>query len=136
MQYDPLFVVDGAHNADSAGKLRDALKQHFIFDGIVLIIGTSEDKDIAGIVAELSSLPGIVIVSSSRHPRATATSRLVAEFSKWGIKPQVVENIPSAVDLALSEAEPRDLICATGSLFIVAEVIEYIKRLPHEQYPI
>jgi dihydrofolate synthase/folylpolyglutamate synthase len=131
---NPLFVVDGAHNADSAMKLREALKQYFDFDDAILVVGTSQEKDIAGIVAELSLLPSMVIVTRSRHPRAVVTSELVAEFSKWGVKPQVAENVASAVDLALAEAKPGDLICATGSIFIVAEVIEYIKGLPQEQY--
>jgi len=132
LQHNPLFVVDGAHNADSAMKLREALKQYFDFDNALLIVGTSQEKDIAGIVAELSLLPSMIIVTRSHHPRAVATSELRAEFSKWGVKPQVAENVPSAVELALAEAKPRDLICATGSLFVVAEVIEYLKGLPHE----
>jgi len=136
LQHNPLFVVDGAHNADSAMKLREALKQYFDFDDAILIVGTSQEKDVAGIVAELSLLPSMVIVTRSHHPRAVATSELMAEFSKWGVKPQVAENITSAVDLALAEAKPRDLICATGSLFVVAEVIEYMMGLPQEQYPV
>lgn len=136
LQHNPLFVVDGAHNADSAMNLREALKQYFDFDDAILIIGTSQDKDLAGIVAELSPLPSMVIATHSHHPRAVVTSELVAEFSKWGVKPQVAENVASAVDLALDKAKPRDLICATGSLFVVAEVIEYIKGLPPEQYPV
>lgn len=135
LQYEPLFVVDGAHNADSARRLREALKQYFDFDGVILIIGTSEDKDIAGMVAELSPFPSTVIVTRSRHPRAVEISKLVAEFSKWGITPLVKEKVTSAVELALARAKPRELICATGSLFIVAEVIEHMKGLLPEKYP-
>jgi len=54
---------------------------------MVLILGVSSDKDVAGIVAELASLPSAVIVTGSRHPRAVEPNRLVAEFSKWGITP-------------------------------------------------
>jgi dihydrofolate synthase/folylpolyglutamate synthase len=95
---------------------------------MVLIFGVSSDKDVAGIVAELASLPSAVIVTGSRHPRAVEPNRLVAEFSKWGITPEVAENVASAVALALARATPRDLICATGSLFVVGEVIEYISK--------
>jgi len=35
----------------------------------------------------------------------------------------------SAADLALAMATPKDLICATGSLFVVAEVMEYMGKL-------
>ena len=133
LQYSPLFVVDSAHNTDSVMKLRKALKQYFQFDDVVLIIGTSQDKDIAGMAAGLSSLSHNIIVTRSRNLRAAATSALAAEFSELGLTPQVTENVASAVDMALAKATPRDLVCATGSLFVVAEVIEYAKGLSHKQ---
>jgi len=134
LQHSPLFVVDGAHNAYSAMKLREALNQYFNFDNVILILGASQDKDINEMVAELSTLSNKIIVTPSRHPRAATASRLAEEFSKWGINPQVAGNVPSAVDLALAGAKMGDLVCATGSLFVVAEVIEYLKGLPCEQY--
>ncbi len=124
----PWVVVDGAHNADSAGKLIEALKQYFDFDRMLLIFGASSDKNIAGMVAELTFLPGTVIVTRSRHPRAVETARLAGEFAGMGVVPEVTEDVASAVELALTRAEPSDLICATGSLFIVAEVIEYMSK--------
>ena len=127
LQREPLLVVDSAHNADSAKRLMQALQQYFDFERLILIIGTSYDKDVAGTVRELASLPSTIIVTRSRHPRAVEASRLVAEFSKWGITPQAADNVAAAVDSALSEAKPRDLICATGSLFVIAEVMEHIK---------
>ncbi len=132
LQQEPLLIVDGAHNVDSAKKLTQALKQNFDFDRLILIIGVSSDKDIPGIVAELAPLSSKVIVASSRHPRAAQASTLVAEFSKWGIAPQVVEDVASAVEQALANSTKRDLICATGSLFIVAELMEYVEGLQPE----
>jgi len=129
LQRQPWFIVDSAHNAYSAKRLVEALKQYFNFDRMVLIFGVSSDKDVAGIVAELVSLPSIVIATRARHPRAVEPARLVAEFSKWGITPEVAENVASAVNLALARATPRDLICATGSLFVIAEVMEYMPKL-------
>ena len=127
LQREPLLVVDSAHNADSAKRLMQALQQYFDFERLILIVGTSHDKDVAGTVRELASFRSAVIVARSRHPRAVETSHLAAEFSKWGITPKVAENVASAVDSALSEAKPRDLICATGSLFVIAEVMEYTR---------
>lgn len=129
LKQEPWFIVDGAHNVDSAKKLAEALKQYFRFDRMVLILGVSSDKDVAGIVAELASLTSIVIATCSRHPRAVEPSRLVAEFSKRGITAEVAENVTSAADLALAKTTPKDLICATGSLFVVAEVIEYMRKI-------
>ena len=76
--------------------------------------------------AELASLPPDVIFTISRHPLAVKPAALACEFSKWGIVPEVAEGVTSAVKLALARTKPNDLICATGSLFVVAEVMEYM----------
>jgi len=124
----PRVIVDGAHNADSARRLARALGQYFSFARVFLVFGASSDKNIAGMVAELASLPGEVIVTRSRHPRAVAPAVLGREFSKHGIVPEEVENVAAAVELALARANPADLICATGSLFLVAEVMEHMAK--------
>jgi dihydrofolate synthase/folylpolyglutamate synthase len=129
LNHHPLVVADGAHNPYSAGKLREALQQYFKFDRAILIIGTSADKDIAGIVAELVPLFDRVIVTRSIHPRAMATAPLVAEFSQHGIKAEVTDDISIALRLALTMAKENDLICVTGSLFVVAGAIEQAKTL-------
>jgi len=126
LQQEPWVVVDGAHNADSARRLAEALERYFDFDQLILIFGASADKNIAGMVAELAPTSSTVIVTRSQHPRAVEPARLAGEFSKGGITPIVTENVTSAVELALDRATPGDLICATGSLFIVAEVMEYM----------
>ena len=124
LRRQPWVVIDGAHNAYSVQKLVEALRQHFKFERLFLIFGASSDKNVAGMVAELASLPSEVIVTSSRHPRALETATLVSEFSKKGVIPEVAENVASAVELALARTTPADLICATGSLFVIAEVME------------
>jgi dihydrofolate synthase / folylpolyglutamate synthase len=130
----PLLVVDGAHNRDSASKLKEALKEYFHFNRLILIIGTSADKDVSGIVEELAPLANTVIVTRSRHPRATKPEILAGEFARLGLKAETVEDVARAVAEAQGKAGKGDLICATGSLFLVAEVIEYVKGLHPERY--
>jgi dihydrofolate synthase/folylpolyglutamate synthase len=96
---------------------------------VILVLGISSDKDIGGIVAEAASLSSEVIVASSRNPRAAKPAVLVNEFSKLGVVPQVAESVASAMRLALGRATTSDLICAAGSLFVVAEVMEYMAEL-------
>ena len=124
LRRQPWFIIDGAHNAYSAKRLTEAIRQYFDFDRAVLILGASSDKDVAGMVAELASLTGNVVVTGSRHPRAVKPAALAGEFSKWGITPQAAEDVGSAVEMALAGAKETDLICATGSIFVIAEVVE------------
>ena len=125
----PLLIVDGAHSPASVQKLVQALKQHFDFGQAILIIGTSWDKDIAGIIAELAPVFTKAIVTHSTHPRATPPAAISAELSRFGITAQETDDIADALRLAFSQARENDLICVTGSLFIAAEAIEQAKML-------
>lgn len=125
MRREPWLVVDGAHNADSARRLVTALGQHFTFQRLTLIFGASSDKNIADMVAELASFPDRVIVTSSRHPRAVSPDSLAHQFARQRVTAEVTENVSEAIEIALAGAMPGDLICVTGSLFIVAEAMEY-----------
>ena len=124
----PWFIVDGAHNGDSVRRLVTALRQYFAFEKAVVIFGASSDKNIAAMAAELKTFPDRVIVTSSQHPRAVAVEQLVEEFSRESIIPEVSADVASAVEKALSLTGPADLVCATGSLFLVAEVMEYMQK--------
>jgi len=129
LSHHPCIVVDGAHNPDSARRLKQSLEQYFDFDRAILVIGVSLDKDVAGIASELFPLFDRIIVTRSRHPRAMAPTLLKDEFTKHGVETQVVETVPEALSKALALAGDRDLICIAGSLFVVGEAIEQAKTL-------
>ncbi len=134
LRHEPLFLADGAHNADSANRLRETIEKYLHFDRLILILGASSDKDIAGIVGALAPLSSQAIVTRSRHPRALAPNLLLEELEKQGVKGELVESVSSAVERAMEMAGPRDLICATGSLFVAAEAREYVKGIPYDVF--
>ncbi|MEE8472545.1 MAG: folylpolyglutamate synthase/dihydrofolate synthase family protein [Dehalococcoidia bacterium] len=126
LQAQPTLVVDGAHNDASARRLRESLAQYFRWERLVLVLGSSIDKDIHAIVEELAPLHPVAIATSSRHPRAMPSAQVAAEFQGQGIEVEIVDTVPDAVTRALAMAGSSDLVVATGSLFIAAEVIEVI----------
>jgi dihydrofolate synthase/folylpolyglutamate synthase len=121
----PWVIVDGAHNAYSMQRLGEALKQYFKYDKAKLILGFGGDKDIAGMAAEAVKMTGDIILVASRHPRAVKVEALAAEFWKQGVTARLAESVKDAMRLALGEAKPNDLICAAGSIFVIAEVMEW-----------
>jgi dihydrofolate synthase/folylpolyglutamate synthase len=129
LNHHPLLVVDGAHNVDSIRRLKQSLKQYFDFDKVILIIGLSADKDLGGVVSELVSFFNQVIVTRSIHPRAMATAPIMAEFARNGVQAEETDDISIALPRALELAGDRDLICVTGSLFVVAGAIEQVALL-------
>ncbi len=126
---NPLIVADGAHNPYSARKLREALEQYFRFDGGVLIMGASADKDVAGMVSELVPLFDRVIITRSIHPRSMPVDSIVAEFTGRGVEVRETDDVSTALPLAMSMVGEKDIICVTGSLFVVAGAIEQAKEL-------
>lgn len=125
LQQDPTVLVDGAHNVASAKRLVSNIRAYFGRARIILVFGTSGDKDIPGIISELVSLSPQVIVTQAPQSRAASPSTLAAEFSKRGIEAEISESVPRAISQALAKADRTELVCVTGSLFVVAEALDY-----------
>jgi dihydrofolate synthase/folylpolyglutamate synthase len=130
----PVLVVDCAHNVNSVQRLRAALAEWFPRPPrrrLALIFGASADKDINGMLIAFlgaESATGYppadkVIVSKSGHPRSAEPAQL-ADLVR-GINPTCPVSIQPGLDSALTEAlawaGPDDLICITGSIFVVAQ---------------
>ncbi len=120
----PTVVVDGAHNDDSARRLREALAEVFTYRRLILVLGISLDKDIAAIVRELVPAADHVVVARSHHPRAAPVDLLLRHCREQGATAAAAADVAAALALALAQATADDLICVTGSLFAVAEARE------------
>ncbi|MDO8616931.1 MAG: folylpolyglutamate synthase/dihydrofolate synthase family protein [Dehalococcoidia bacterium] len=122
----PLVIADGAHNRDSAGRLREALRDYFSCERAIFIVGASSDKDIAGLAQEIAPVAGAVIAARARHPRAMDPALIAAEFGRRGVPAEIVDSVAGAVERAMAVAGAGGVICLLGSLFIAAEGREYI----------
>lgn len=128
----PLLVVDGAHNAESARRLREALAEEAPGRRAILVVGASRDKDVAGMAAELAPAAKCVIATSSRHPRALPAEAVAAGFAEQGVAVTVISTVAEAVDAALAGAEADDVICVAGSLFVAAEARAHVLGIEAE----
>jgi dihydrofolate synthase/folylpolyglutamate synthase len=121
---DPFVVADSAHNGDSASKLRIALGDFFPGHPVMLIFGASRDHPFDDSLRELLPLANPVYVTRSRHPRAAEPVTLAQTVADLGYAAAALPNVPDALETALEKASPRDLICITGSIFVVADARE------------
>jgi len=132
----PLIVVDGAHNPASMALLLKTLPEYLDFDQISLIIGFSRDKQVSEMVNILSRLEPRVYAASSRHPRSVPETTLCDLFRLQGLKNvNGFNDVKSAGEMAFKEAKSNDLILATGSLFVAAELRESVLGITPEIYP-
>ncbi len=120
LQRDPPVVIDSAHNRDSAHKLRQALDEYFPELPVILLFGASEDKDIAGMFAELLPRASHLVVTKSIHPRAAAPETLKDLAAQYACPVTIVEELEDALDKTVHLAQGRALVLVTGSIFVAA----------------
>jgi dihydrofolate synthase/folylpolyglutamate synthase len=126
----PLIVLDGAHNPASAGELRKAVRRYAAErNPKIMVAGSSSDKDYRGVAAELAPEFDVIIAARTRHPRALPEHSLAEAFRQYHRNVRTAPTVGAAVDVAIDLAGQHGLVCATGSLFVVGEVLEWA-RLP------
>lgn len=118
----PLLVIDGAHNVYSVKTLVSAIRKYFKFRRAFVIFGASRDKDIAGMARELKVLADEFILTSSKHARAASPEILKGIFRQAGITAFIADTGRDALSRALTCASSEDIIVATGSLFLAADI--------------
>jgi dihydrofolate synthase/folylpolyglutamate synthase len=126
----PLVVVDGAHNPYSIGRLVDAIRSDLNYRRCFLVFGASADKDLSGMAIEAARLNCSVFVVAANHPRAAKTGQLLGVFEKAGVQAKDGGTVPGSLDLLIGQVKERDLVCVTGSLFVVAEAIDHLGASP------
>ena len=119
----PTLLVDCAHNVDSAEKLAQALQDDYEYDHLALIIGITADKDVQGILEVLLPLSDHALLTSSGHPRASSPAELSAMVHKIGYECSAHSDVEEALTAARQLTSAGDLICVTGSIFVVGDLL-------------
>lgn len=121
----PMIIIDSAHNADSAEKLSNTVKDYLGGNKITLIFGASEDKDINGMFNFLLPISDVIIMTKSTHPRAMGLPELKEAALLKNRKAYLCETIEEALEKAY-EVKNNNVILITGSIFIAAAAKEII----------
>jgi folylpolyglutamate synthase/dihydropteroate synthase len=133
---EPLVVVDGAHNPYSATQLLKTLPACLDFKRIVLVFGAGLTHRPGALLEILLPSVDRTYVARANHPKA-ATAEFLRDLAlELGHEVEMRPTPLEALRDAVAAAQPGDLILATGSLFLVAEVMSAWARLRGlEPYP-
>jgi len=119
---DPRILVDPAHNAASIRALIQAIGQHVPYDSMVVIFGCNADKDVKGMLEQLQYGADKVIFTRSNSPRAMFPQDLVDMYTEiCGKMCQEAMSLTEAIRIAKSAVSRGDLICITGSFYLVGQ---------------
>jgi dihydrofolate synthase/folylpolyglutamate synthase len=122
IQKKPFILLDGAQNEASAQALGKSIKEIFPHKRLILLLGISQDKDIKGIGRVLCPLAEEVIATGVDNPRACSPFSLKEELKEFSKKITPILAVKEAFKYAKMRATSDDLICVTGSLYLVGKV--------------
>ena len=125
----PLTLLDGAHNPDAMLALAESLPEivggH---DRLVAVVSILDDKDAAAMLAVLLPACDAIVLTSSQNPRALPPPTLQSLARQLGGPPSVLVRDPRAALVRARElAGPGGVVLATGSLYLVADLLTPVR---------
>ncbi len=125
---NPIVLVDIAHNVDGAVTLRQSLEKIFHYRRLILVVGMLADKERKKFMDILAPLANILIITKPNSPRAEGWEELATMAGNHVARIEVYENSQEAVRRGLELAQKEDLLCITGSLYLVADAREMLLK--------
>ena len=119
---EPPVVLDSAHNADSARRLRQTLDDYFPNRPVVWVFAILEDKDAAGILAELRPRLSHVVATQTEHPRALEAQKVADLVAATRIPVQAVMPATAALERAIELAGRHGVVLVAGSVAFAGEM--------------
>lgn len=126
---EPTILIDAAHNYSGALSLRKALGDLFRYRHLIFVLGMLPDKERDRVGSLLAPLASAVVVTKPRHPLASDWKVLATVCKCFTDDVYVIEELALALEKALSLAQKEDLVCITGSFYIIGEARELIKNI-------
>jgi dihydrofolate synthase/folylpolyglutamate synthase len=122
ISHDPRILIDAAHNAASIKALIAAIGQHIPYDSMIVIFGCGQDKDIRGMLEQLQYGADKMIFTRSNSPKAVYPQDLADMYTEiCGKMCQTAMSLSEALRIASSAISKEDLICITGSFYLVGQ---------------
>lgn len=119
---DPRILIDAAHNAASIKALIGAVGQHIPYDSMIVIFGCGQDKDVRGMLEQLQYGADKLIFTRSNSPKAMYPQDLADMYTEiCGKMCQTTMSLNEALKIASSAISKEDLICITGSFYLVGQ---------------
>ena len=127
---DPRIMIDAAHNAASIKALIHATGQNIPYDSMVIIFGCNSDKDVEGMLNELQYGADKVIFTRSRSAKVMMPDDLLDMYTEMcGKMCQSAPNLGQALQLAKSAVGREDLICITGSFYLIGQAKQCFQQV-------
>jgi dihydrofolate synthase/folylpolyglutamate synthase len=101
------------------------LRENFKFSRCFVVLGLMQDKKIDEVIKILSQLGDHFSLVPINPPRGEAPDKLAEKLKIYNKPSQVFATVSNALQAVKQIANQNDLICITGSIFLVAKAKEF-----------
>jgi dihydrofolate synthase/folylpolyglutamate synthase len=130
---EPPVIFESAHNQDSFARMYQTLETYFPDKQVYLILGASEDKNLAGMFEVMKPKIKKLIATRADHPRAKEPELICQTAEQVGIKTEAVEPVKAALQRALELSEnDGSIVLSAGSMFVTGEVMTAWDKMRRE----
>jgi len=116
-------LLDGAHNEAGVAALVRSLRVDYAGCRLLLIWGNMADKDMGPPIFDLLTLAAVVMLTRTESPRFAQPEALYGALPpEIRAKTRWYEPVEQALEAMIEQAEPGDLVCVAGSLYLAGHV--------------
>ena len=125
----PIVVLDGAHSRASMAALCSTIHQSFRYDQLTFIVSLMKDKNLIAIGNIISRTADVVIATQVlNNPRVMPAEDIQDAWKNIAEQITTAATPEKAITKALADASPTDLICITGSLYLVGQALAWLSE--------
>ena len=125
----PVFMIDGAHNPQGAGMLRNAIDTYFAGKDFTYIIGVFADKDYEQILSIMCDrAKRIITVKTPDNARALDAVRLAESAHVYCDNVTAASSVEEAVEMAYLLTPKDEIILAFGSLSYLGRLKDAVEK--------
>ncbi|MEK6891586.1 MAG: folylpolyglutamate synthase/dihydrofolate synthase family protein [Nanoarchaeota archaeon] len=125
-------LADSAHNPDGFKVLKKELlifKKQRKIKNFIFVVGVQSTKNVKLMLKIANPLVSSIIFTKSNNPKASEPQELLNIFNKINynkkIKTKIINNPKDALNYAKKISGKNDLIVATGSIYMIGEIIKH-----------
>ena len=122
-----LWILDVGHTVESVGALYTALKEKYPGRRLVSVVSYSRGKNLEGMLSlDFEYCRKVILTENSSFRSATVEELRMAAGEREGILTE--RDLDKALERALAEAGPSDLIVAHGSFYLMGDIYEIMEK--------
>ncbi len=136
---EPRILLDGAHNPDGAKSLADTLRSVYTYRRIVFVLGMLRNKNHPEYLRHILPIVDTLIVTEPDFFKKMPAPELAAAAEAWrddagaSLSVTAEPDWKAALDRAVREAGPEDLIVVSGSLYFLSDARSRVLKLPNSE---